>query len=95
MKYNSILQNDDTACWLCGRYIAAGGDWHHVFNAANKKRSERYGLMVKLCRECHDELHAGKHGQMAALKKRVQREAMQHYGWSAQQFITLFGKSYL
>jgi hypothetical protein len=30
---------------------------HHIFNAANKARSEKYGYMLKLCGECHRLVH--------------------------------------
>lgn len=41
-------------CYVCGK---AASDWHHVMHGADKKKSEIYGLMVPLCRECHNKVH--------------------------------------
>ena len=61
----SILQQDETVCYLCGwregeRYQAM--HWHHIFygrtnnkNAGLKANSEKYGLMVRICGyACHE-----------------------------------------
>ena len=50
---NSIFQKkDDTRCFICmleGRGIQRAVHWHHIFGAANRKWSEKYGLKVRLC----------------------------------------------
>ena len=87
-------------CWLCGANGATDPlDRHHIFGGPYRKKSEKYGLVVYLCHSrCHifgknsahksrdtaRELH--KHGQLEAMKKN---------GWSVEQFIQEFGKSYL
>ena len=39
-------------CYLCGKTV--GLETHHVFGGvANRKLSEKYGLTVRLCHECH------------------------------------------
>lgn len=46
----SILQNDER-CFLCGRTTDL--QTHHVLGGANRKWSEKYGLTVRLCQNCH------------------------------------------
>ena len=39
-------------CYLCGKTVSL--ETHHVFGGvANRKLSEKYGLTVRLCHECH------------------------------------------
>ena len=57
-----------------------------------------YGLTVRLCHECHNEPPHGVHHSaknQKKLQRRVQRVAMRHYGWSLNEFRTIFGKNYL
>lgn len=96
----SIIQEDKNHCFLCGR-IGHGDtlDEHHVFFGINRKNSEKYGLKVYLC---HNSCHIfGKNAvhQNAkvdrAVKETVQKRAMAHYGWTEDDFRSIFGKSYL
>lgn len=96
----SIIQEDKQACYLCGRNAHAdymGLDEHHVFSGKpNRTLSEKYGLKVYLC---HDKCHLnGVHKNAKLnnqLKAKVQSIAMQHYGWTVEDFIAIFGKSYI
>lgn len=54
MKYKSILTDDYTTCYVCGR---PASDMHHIFHGADKKLSESLGCMVPLCRTCHNRVH--------------------------------------
>lgn len=96
----SIMQPDKTHCFLCGMNASVEPlDLHHVFNKADKKKSEKYGLMVYLHhRKCHifgkESVHQNA-GVNNAVKAAAQRKAMQHYGWSIDDFIKIFGKNYL
>lgn len=98
----SIIQKDTEHCFLCGRSRGAdyyGLDCHHVYGGANRKLSEKYGLKVYLCHtSCHifgkDSVHQNaKKNRLVQMI--VQQRAMHHYGWSEQDFIRIFGKSYL
>ena len=42
-------------CEICHKWTAL--EVHHVFNGAFRKKSEQYGAVVEICRECHDDLH--------------------------------------
>lgn len=87
-------------CWLCG---ANGNgdtlDRHHIFGAANRKKSERLGLVVYLCHNrCHifgkNAVHQNK-DTMLKLHQYGQRKAMGENGWDTERFIVEFGRNYL
>lgn len=87
-------------CFLCGRNGSQDRlDRHHIFGGANRKKSERYGLVVHLCHnDCHifGEKAAHKNAEtMLELHQYGQRKAMQENGWSVEDFIKVFGKNYL
>ena len=94
----SIIQTDKSHCFLCGRNSHAdyfGLDEHHVFGGYGiRPLSEKYGLKVYLCHDrCHetgkDSVH--KNAEVNnALKAKVQQIAMEHYGWTVDQFIEIF-----
>ncbi len=83
-------------CDLCGKYGYL--ELHHIFGGANRSLSEKYGLVVNLCHECHNEPPDGVHfnaENMLALRKWAQKQAMENYGWDEAEFIRIFGRSYL
>lgn len=96
----SIIQEDKSHCFICGMNTNLEPlDEHHVFFGANRKKSEKYGLKVYIHHhKCHifgkDSVHQNAKVDKA-LKAMVQQRAMQHYGWTIEEFIKIFGKSYL
>ena len=96
----SILQDDKTRCYICGRYACGDTlDKHHVFGGALRKKSEKYGLTVYLH---HNECHifgANSVHQNAdinnAVKANAQAVAMRRYGWTVDDFRRKFYKNYL
>lgn len=94
--YNpSILQDDLSYCYCCGRRCEKL-DRHEIWGGANRDKSKRLGLWVMLC---HDSCHLnGVHAypqKYLYLKQKAQRVAMKHYGWTKEEFINQFGRSYL
>ena len=91
----SILQTEKE-CYFCGSQ-----NWieeHHVYGAANRKISEKYGLKVWLCHAHHNEPPNGVHHNASTnqwLKATVQHKAMDYYSWSVDAFRSKFGKSYI
>lgn len=87
-------------CWLCGsdgRYDPL--DRHHIFGASNRKKSEKYGLVVYLCHhKCHLFGKEAAH-QNAATMQRLheygQKKAMRENNWTVDDFRREFGKNYL
>lgn len=90
-RYRSTsLQFDTSVCFLCGGIPT---DWHHVFNGAMKKKSEQYGMMLHLCRQCHMRIHENPK-EMKRLKAYAQEIYEQRYG-TREDFLEDFKKSYL
>jgi hypothetical protein len=71
---------------------------HHIFGGALRKKSEKYGLVVDLCHNCHNESPNGVHfnkDKMLKLKQYGQLKAMRENGWSIEDFRKEFYKNYL
>lgn len=77
-------------CFFCGRQAT---DRHHIFGGANRAKSEKYKLIVYLCRKCHDELHFGKRDKMDYLHQYGQRLFNTLY--PNLNFRSIFGRNYL
>lgn len=97
---NSIMQEDNTYCFLCGRNANFEPlDCHHIWGGSYRKKSEKYGLKVFLHHsECHifgrNSVH--QNGEISrALKAQAQQKAMEYYGWTIDDFRNIFGKNYL
>lgn len=71
----------------------------HIFGAANRRKSEKYGAVVHLCHErCHERGPEAVHNCRETdlmLKSKTQRELMERLGWSEDDFRREFGKSWL
>lgn len=98
---NSIIQDEPDRCYLCGRPAVYGDplDKHHVFGGPNRSLSEKYGLTVYLHHNtCHifgeDSVHTNKEVR-EKLQWEVQELAMEHYGWTVEDWIKIFGMNYL
>lgn len=92
----SIVQEDTSRCFIC--HSRQWLELHHIFGAALKKKSEKYGLMVRLCHYCHNEPPDGVHQNREIRRKLqaiAQKKAMEIYGWSVEDFIKEFYKNYL
>lgn len=100
MAKKSILQEDKGRCFLCGmnRNIEPL-DEHHVFNKSDKKKSEKYGLIVYLHhRKCHIFGSESVHQNSEVNKKvkaHAQKVAMEVHGLSIEDWIKEFGRNYL
>lgn len=96
----SILQQDRDVCFLCGGGRASEPlDRHHVFGGALRGKSERYGLTVYLHHgKCHilgrNSVHVNREVR-DRLSAYAQKKAMEHYGWTKEEFIQIFGRSWI
>ena len=92
----SILQEDLSECFLCGRSCGEKLDRHEVYGGANRQKSKALGLWVMLC---HNSCHLyGVHkdaGKNFELKEKAQRAAMEHYGWTKEDFLKIIGRNYI
>ena len=69
-----------------------------MFGAANRDKSEQYGLKVWLCARHHCEGPDAAHRSaetMQLLHEYGQQKAMHEQGWTAEEFRSVFGKNYL
>ena len=92
----SIVQKDTDRCLFCHSNIWL--EWHHVFGGALRDKSDRLGLVVRLCHYCHNEPPDGVHQNREMRRKLqafAQEKAMDHYGWSVEDFRREFYKNYL
>ena len=89
----SILQEDTNYCFVCGRY---GTERHHcIYGNANRKLSDKYGLIVGLCYNHHrgnEGVHFNRELDME-LKQMAQKRFMEVY--PNEDFMKIFGKNYL
>lgn len=95
MKNKSVIDDDSLEkCFLCGRYGPV--DEHHIFGGPVRSVSDRYGLVVHLCRDCHAMIHDSERGQEAKqhLHEVGQIAYEQRYG-NRTAFIREFIRSYL
>ena len=87
-------------CFICKRSETSYNrlEVHHIFGGGNRSKSDRLGLTVTLCHNCHNEPPYGVHfnKKMADYIHRYgQEKCMTEQGWSEERFIKEFGKSYL
>lgn len=91
----SIMNTEKGVCYICGNN--KGFELHHVFGASNRKKSDKYGLTVYLCHNCHNAPPNGVHFNVEnarRLKAKAQKMAMQYYKWDTEQFRMIWGRSY-
>lgn len=74
--YTSIMTDDMDACYVCGK---RADEIHHVMHGSDKKLSEKYGLMVPLCRKCHSKVHHEGGELDRILKQEAQRAFIRKY----------------
>ena len=81
-------------CELCGQWAYL--ERHHVFGAANRKHSERWGLVARLCPACHRTGRKSVHQCRETadkVKAHYQRKFMHKY--PGESFVAIFGRNYL
>lgn len=93
-KLKSIMGYDLENCIICGSpYVQI----HHcIYGTSNRKQSDKYGLIVPLCREHHTGNSGVHHDKNLDIfvKQMAQTRFEEVYG-SREEFIKIFGKSYL
>lgn len=83
-------------CFVCGAWGPT--ERHHLFGGPLRRKSERYGLVVDLCHNCHNEPPYGAHHcreLMDELHRYGQRKAMAEQHWDIERFRAEFYKNYL
>ena len=88
----SIIQTDDTICYLCG--MPKPTDWHHVYNgSANRRKSEADLIKIKVHRKCHEYIHSHELTDLS-IKARCQDIWCEYYHKTDEDFIERYGINY-
>lgn len=85
----SIITKDLEHCYLCG---SKKQDFHELIEGKNRQVSMKYGLVIPICRKCHEIVTNDKTLQ-DKLHKVTQKEFKKHY--KSENFVQIFGKNYL
>lgn len=90
---NSIIQTKRTTCYVCKRYIRT--QEHHIFNGfANRKKSEKDGMKLNVCFQCHERIHQDQELDLK-LKRLGEIYWLEYYKKEIPDFIKRYGKNYL
>lgn len=90
----SVFTDDMNHCYFTG---TAPVERHHIFGAANRKNSEKYGFVIPLRPDLHPNgVNARKDATDidVKLKQMAQTYFEEHYG-TREEFRGIFGKSWL
>lgn len=85
------------ACWFCGKYGTESNPLqiHHVWHGtANRRLSEKFGLTVKLCADCHRKVHSDRETDLR-LMQAGELAFLTKFKASIPDFIRIFGKNVL
>lgn len=88
-----MLNRKEDGCFFCGNPQVQE---HHIFGGSNRKHSEKYKLVVYLCRHHHTDSPSGVHHNkemMDYLHRLGQEEFEQEH--SREKFMRTFGRNYL
>lgn len=100
---HSIVQIDDGFCFYFNKSVNCGGyaiEPHHIFGGSNRKLSDEDGLVIYVCRACHDGLHGGP-GYMDKVRKLRQlgqtkwEASYKGDGNPREEFMKRYGRNYL
>lgn len=82
-------------CALCRRYTAL--ERHHVFPGPYRKKADKYGAVIYICRDCHTGKNGIQYNRRIAdhVKAVFQRRIMRQHNWTKQDFIREFGRNYI
>lgn len=85
----SIITNNLEKCYFCPNQKE---DFHEAIEGKNRQISMKYGLVIPICRKCHEKVTNNKTLQ-EKLHKVGQKAFEKHY--KTENFIQVFGKNYL
>ena len=81
-------------CYLCGRQY--GLERHHVLGGtANRTLSERHGLWVWLCHECHTGADGAQYDREKNIRLKVEAQVAFESLYGHERWMQTFRKNYL
>ena len=85
---------DDRICYLCGKQCSL--ERHHVLGGiANRKLSEKYGLWVWLCHECHTGNGGAQYDPVKNRRLKAEAQAAFEIEFGHQAWMQTFRKNYI
>lgn len=91
MELKSIITDNFDVCYVCGK---PRQQFHHIMNGAYRKKSEKYGLIIPICEQCHREVHdSGNQELNKKLKAIAEADFIQIYSYEA--WMENFHKNYM
>lgn len=89
-KRYSILTSNLRVCYICNK--RKKDDLHEIFGGSNRQKSMIWGLVIPVCRECHNEWDVNE-----KLRKKIQQKAKEEFKKrnTKDKFIEEFGKNYI
>ena len=89
----SVIQ-ERKECYFCGKLTNL--ERHHVFGGvANRPISEKYGLTVWLCHNCHTGKDGAQYDKMKNLRLKQDAQFAFERNHSRSEWMKLIGKNYL
>ena len=89
----SIVTKDLERCFVCGSSLRL--EMHHcIGGTANRKQSDKHGLTVPLCPDCHRGPKGVHHNKQLDLyiKRYAQMQLEKEFSYA--EFMKVFGKNY-
>ena len=85
----SILTKDLAHCYICKHKKE---DLHELVGGKNRQVSMQYGLVIPLCRKCHEKIENDE-----TLKEKWHKVAQKEFKnyYKSENFVQIFGKNYL
>ena len=91
MELKSIMTEDWEHCFVCGRERQ---QVHHVIGGAYRKKSEKFGLIIPICNECHREVHDSPNQELnKKLKANAQADFQMDHTYA--EWMKYFDKNYM
>lgn len=94
-KYpDPILDTHEGECFLCHKKNIRT-ELHHVFGAANRSNSTKYGCVCYLCYDCHQGNSGVHHNKALWDRLRALTQAEFEVNYPELDFLKIFGKNWL
>lgn len=89
-KRFSILTDNMQICYICNK--ARKDDLHEIFEGSNRQTCMKWGLVIPICRKCHNKWKINKE-----IKEAVRKQAKEKFYklYSKEKFLKEFGKFYI
>lgn len=93
MGKESIISNEKSCCF-CGRVNNI--EKHHIFaGVANRQISEKYGLWVYLCHDCHTGKNGAQYDKKRNLELKQAAQAAFEQEHTRKEWMEIIRKNYL